>query len=65
MHDTKLMIIVAIFDYLDIRRSDNELRPNEGYTMNLYIESLEGGNYLASTGMGASRTLVRDNQVTT
>lgn len=30
--------------------------------MNLYIESLEGGNYLASTGMGASRTLVRDNK---
>ncbi|APD90391.1 DUF6482 family protein [Alteromonas mediterranea] len=30
--------------------------------MNLYIESLEGGNYLASTGMGATRTLVRDNK---
>ncbi len=30
--------------------------------MNLYIESIEGGNYLASTGMGASRTLVRDNK---
>ena len=28
--------------------------------MNLYIESLEGGNYLASTGVGASRALVRD-----
>lgn len=30
--------------------------------MNLYIESLEGGNYLASTGNGATRTLVRDNK---
>lgn len=28
--------------------------------MNLYIESLEGGNYLASTGVGSSRALVRD-----
>ncbi len=30
--------------------------------MNLYIESLEGGNYLASTGINAARTLVRDNK---
>lgn len=28
--------------------------------MNLYIESIEGGNYLAATGLGTSRTLVRD-----
>jgi hypothetical protein len=30
--------------------------------MNLYIESIEGGSYLASTGVGATRTLVRDSQ---
>ncbi|GMM69448.1 hypothetical protein MTsDn1_27430 [Alteromonas sp. MTD1] len=30
--------------------------------MNLYIESLEGGNYLVSTGNGATRTLVRDSK---
>jgi len=30
--------------------------------MNLYIESIEGGNYLAATGLETSRTLVRDNK---
>lgn len=30
--------------------------------MNLYIESLEGGNYLVSTGDESQRTLLRDNR---
>lgn len=30
--------------------------------MNLYIESIEGGNYLAATGNNNQRDLVRDNR---
>lgn len=29
--------------------------------MNLYIESLEGGNYIVATGDADSQTLLRDN----
>ncbi len=56
------MIIILVLDYLLSKREIIRPRNKEGNIMNLYIESLEGGNYLAATGIGANRTLVRDNK---
>lgn len=57
LRETKLMIIFYAIHY-----KERDVKRYEDNTMNLYIESLEGGNYLASTGTAASRTLVRDNK---